>query len=124
MLIRYQSRFRKNKAIELASLGIRTAKLIALHCRAKPEPSLLHLRSRSVEVITSALHAEGPRFEPGRDQPFYYVTSRGTRRCPEFSYLQHEALEIKVFNIGAPYIVCLVKVSPNAPVAHTRHMEY
>ena len=29
-------------------------------------------RSCSVVVITSALHAEGPRFEPGRDQNFFY----------------------------------------------------
>ena len=28
---------------------------------------------RSVVVITSASHAEGPRFEPGREQPFVEI---------------------------------------------------
>ena len=28
---------------------------------------------RSVVVITSALHAEGPRFDPGRNQ-FFFIT--------------------------------------------------
>ena len=28
--------------------------------------------SCGVVVITSALHAEGPRFDPGRDQLFFY----------------------------------------------------
>lgn len=32
------------------------------------EQATLHGRSRSVVVITSALHAECPRFDPGRDQ--------------------------------------------------------
>ena len=30
--------------------------------------------AHSVVVITSALHAEGPRFEPGRDQNFFYFS--------------------------------------------------
>ena len=33
----------------------------------------LHNWSCGVVVITSALHAEGPQFDPGRDHSFFYI---------------------------------------------------
>ena len=45
-----------------------------------------YLRSCSVVVITSALHAEGPRFEPGRDQACNFIIIQKQIKVKQFTF--------------------------------------